>query len=148
MAVTTFAYSGVQGNVMAGTAGATDVDMQKWDLKHEINTFDKTTTADLGWDSTGAATQKVGGSFTFFYNPTKDPYLVLLIGPGATPTLKMYINKTDAIFFTGQALITGLSYSIAVKEGVPVVATFVNQGPWTLPVPAGLMAATQKGEAA
>jgi hypothetical protein len=125
-----FAYSGVQGNVLSG---ATDVDMQKWDLKHEINTFDSTTTADAGWDNTTGSTQKVGGSFTFFYNPAKFPYGAINLGPNANPTLTMYINKTAGSFFSGVALITGLSFGVAVKEGIPVVCSFVNKGPWTTP---------------
>ena len=91
--VTTFAYSGVEGNIIteAGTsAGGTtipggDVDMQKWDIKYEVNTFDKTTTADAGWDSTGCATKKVSGSFTFFHNPAKDPATVLGVDTGQFP---------------------------------------------------------------
>lgn len=125
-----FAYSGVQGNVLSG---AIDTDMSKWDLKHEINTFDSTTTGDAGWDNTTASTQKISGSFTFFYNPAKFPYGTLNLAPGATPTLKMFINETSGNFFTGVGLITGLSFSVAVKEGIPVTASFVNKGPWTLP---------------
>ena len=135
--ITTFAYSGVEGNIITevGTsAGGTtipggDVDVkQKWDIKYEVNTFDKTTTADAGWDSTGCATKKVSGSFTFFYNPAKDPATVLGVDTGQFPDVKMYINKTDNIFFSGQALITGLSYSVAViKRACQWSASFVKQ---------------------
>jgi hypothetical protein len=125
-----FAYAGTQGNVLSG---ATDVDMSKWEIKHGVNTFDSTTTADDGWDSTTASTMKLGGSFTFFYNPAKFPYGSLNLAPGSTPTLKLFINETSGNFFTGVALITDLSFAVAVKEGIPVTASFVNKGPWTLP---------------
>jgi hypothetical protein len=124
------AYSGVQGNVLSG---ATDVDMSKWDLKHETNSFDSTTTADAGWDDTTSSTQKVSGSFTFFYNPSKYPYGTIGLAPQSTPTLTMYINKTAGNFFRGTGLILGLSFGVAVKEGIPVTASFTSKGVWTLP---------------
>jgi hypothetical protein len=124
------AYSGVQGNVMAG---AIDVDTSGWNLKHTVNTFDSTTTADAGWDDTTASTQRIEGDFTFFYNKLKSPYAVLMVAPGATPILKLYINKTDGNFFTGLGQIVGVSYGVKTKEGFVVTANFTNKGPWTMP---------------
>ena len=125
-----FAYSGVQGNVFAG---ATDIDTSGWEFKHTVNTFDSTTTADLGWDDTTGATQRVEGSFTFFYNTAKYPYGTVGLSPGSTPALKLYINKTAGSFFSGLGLITGLSFGVKTKEGIPVTASFVNKGPWVMP---------------
>lgn len=124
------AYSGVKGNVLSG---ATDIDVQSWTLDHEINTFDSTTTADGGWDDTTPATQKISGSFDFFYNKAKYPYGALNIFPGATPTLKLFVNMTDGNFWTGAGLITKLSVKDKVKDGTVLTATFVNKGVWTVP---------------
>jgi hypothetical protein len=123
------AYSGIHANVLVG---ATDVDTSGWELKHEFNTFDSTTTADGGWDDTTTSTQKISGSITFFYNKTKYPY-GLPMGPGTVATLKLFISNVDGNFFTGSGLITGLSFGAKIKEGIALTASFVNKGVWTLP---------------
>lgn len=110
------------------------MDAASWSADHEVNTFDSTTTADAGWDSTTASTQKISGSFDFFYNPSKYPYGTPAgLSPGSTPTLTLYINKTAGNFLTGAALIIKLSFKGKTKEGFLVTASFVNRGPWTLP---------------
>ena len=153
--VTTFAYSGVEGNIITepgtssggGTIPGGDVDMQKWDIKYEVNTFDKTTTADAGWDSTGYATKKVK-RFVHVSSTippkTRQPFSESIQASFAD--VKMYINKTYNIFFSASdSSLTGLSYkSVAVKEGVPVVASFVNNGPWIVPSPASPLGSRSK----
>lgn len=127
------AFSGAYANVVSGT---TDMDAQGWTLDPEVNTFDSTTTADLGWDSTTASTSKVGGSFDFFYNPTKKPTGGAAgLTPGSVVTLTLYPNKnTDSgDTFSGSALITKLSLKSKVKDGFMVSASFVNRGAWTYP---------------
>ena len=124
------AYSGIQSNVLSG---ALDMDCATWKAVHKINTFDMTTTADAGWDNIGSSTQNITGSFDFFYNPAKYPYGTANLGPGSTPTLKLYVNQAAGNFLTGTALILELSFGIQTKDGFKVTASFQNKGPWTLP---------------
>ncbi len=125
------AYSGVGANILSG---AVDVDAQGWSADVSSNTFDSTTTADAGWDDETSATSRVEGSFDFFWNSTKTPTgSSVNLTPGSTPTLTLYVNKTDNISLTGKALIKKLSLKSKVKDGFLVTASFVNKGPWTLP---------------
>jgi len=124
------AYSGVTADVLV--AGA-DVDAQGWSADYEVNTFDSTTTADGGWDDTTQATQKLGGSFDFFYNSSKTPFGTLSVIPGTIAAMKLYVSLTDAKYLAGNGLITKVSLKSKVKDGFMLTASFVNKGVWTLP---------------
>lgn len=127
------AISGKNGYVLAGT---TNLDVQGWTLDPEVNTFDSTTTADGGWDDTTASTAKAGGSFDFFYNPSKKPTGATAgLTPGAVRALQLYIDEINSPseVFGGNALITKLSLKGKVKDGFLVTASFVNKGAWTYP---------------
>lgn len=127
------AISGKNGYVLSGT---TNMDVQGWSLDPEVNSFDSTTTADGGWDDETASTNKVSGSFDFFYNPTKKPTGAGAgLTPGSTPTLQLYIDEVNdpAELFTGKALIKKLSLKGKVKDGWLVTASFVGKGQWTYP---------------
>lgn len=126
------AYSGVASNVLVG---ATDVDTNGWSADLTVNTFDSTTTADLGWDDETAATKRIEGSFDFFYNPDKKPTggALNLAGGSIVDVLTLYINKTDDEKLSGKALIKKLSYKGKTKDGFLMTASFVNKGPWDLP---------------
>jgi len=123
------ALSGVLGKVVAG---ATDMDVSGWNGEFEVDTFDSTTTADAGWESTTAAAKKVSGSFDCFYNTAKKPTgSVAGLTPGNTVTLRL--DATTGESFTGSALITKLSIKSKAKESITVTASFKNIGPWTYP---------------
>ncbi len=125
------AYSGVNANVLSGTL---DVDAQGWSADVTVNTFDSTTTADLGWDDETSATSRVEGSFDFFYNPAKAPFGGSAnLSPGSTPSMTLYVNKPASIALTGTGLIKKVSLKSKVKDGFLLTASFVNKGPWTLP---------------
>lgn len=126
------AYSGVESNVLVG---ATDVDTNGWSADHSVNTFDSTTTADGGWDDETAATQRLEGSFDFFYNPDKKPTgsALNLKAGSIIDVLTLYINKTADEKLTGKALIKKLSFKGKTKDGFQMTASFVNKGVWTLP---------------
>ena len=123
------ALSGVLGKVVAG---ATDMDVSGWTLDPEVETFDSTTTADAGWESTTAAAKKISGSFDCFYNTAKKPTgSVAGLTPGNTVTLRL--DATTGESFTGSALITKLSIKSKAKESITVTASFKNVGAWTYP---------------
>jgi hypothetical protein len=123
------ALSGVNGKVLSG---AMDMDVTGWNLDHEIDTFDSTTTADAGWEDTTASAQKIAGSFDFFYNLAKKPTgATANLKAGATPTLHLQVQSGEEC--TGVALITKLSLKSKTKEGITITATFKNKGVWTLP---------------
>jgi hypothetical protein len=125
------AYSGVASNIFSG---ATDVDGSGWSIDYEVSTFDSTTTADLGWEDETSATQKITGSVDFFYNIAKKPTgATINMTPGATPTLKLWINVTGGDFFQGKGLIKKLSIKQKTKDGVMVTASFTSKGVWTVP---------------
>ncbi len=125
------AYSGVGGNV---NSGSTDMDVSGWSADHETSNFDSTTTADLGWEDETPATQKVSGSFDFFYNKNKKPTgSSANMRAGSTPTLTLYVNKADGELLTGLGLIKKLSIKTKTKDGVLCTATFTSKGVWTLP---------------
>src|SRR6516165_7334376 len=112
------AFSGVAANVISG---AVDIDAQGWQFDYEVNTFDSTTTADLGWDDETGATQKISGSFDFFYATAKKPTGAgANLKPGSTPTLFLWIVKPGGDNFTGIGLIKKLSIKSRVKEGIMV----------------------------
>lgn len=126
------AYSGVGGTVKVG---ALDADVQGYNFDYSVNTFDSTTTADAGWDDETPATQRLEGSFDFFYNKAKKPTGAMGITPGTTvAALTLNINETDGEAFTGKALIKKLSVKSKTKDGVTLTASFVNKGPWTIPI--------------
>ncbi len=125
------AYSGVGGNVLVG---AVDCDASGWNFDHSVNTFDSTTTADLGWDDETAATERIEGSVDFFYNKDKDPYSDMSMRPGTTVAqMTLYVNKDDDVKFQGKALIKKISVKTKTKDGVLLTASFMNKGPWTGP---------------
>ena len=131
----TSAFSGAYANVVSGS---TDMAASGWTLDPEANTFDGTTTADLGWDNNFAATSKASGTFDFFYNPTVRPTGSSAgLTPGLTATLTLYVNKSlyPSETFSGSALITKLSLKSKVKDGFMVTASFVSKGAWTYPSP-------------
>jgi hypothetical protein len=111
--------------------------MIEWDADVEIKELDTSTTADAGWESAIGGLKKVSGSFKFLYRapPNNPSGATAGISSGSTPTLTLYINKTllSTEYLTGQALITKLSYKIAVAGVAEVTASFRNRGPWTLP---------------
>ena len=127
------AYSGAYSNVVSGTL---DMDAQGWTADVEVSTFDSSTTADNGWESTTPALKKVSGSFDFFYNIAKKP---TGSGAGLTPgnsvTLTLYVDKNvnSGEILTGTALITKLSLKVKVKDGFIVTASYTSVGSWTLP---------------
>lgn len=124
-------YSGVQANVLIG---AVDADAMGWSADVEVNTWDSTTTADGGWDSTSPSTNKLSGTFDILYNTTKPPFGSLGLTQGTVITaLNLYINKTAGNFLTGGALITKVSVKAKIKEGIILTCSFVNRGVWTLP---------------
>lgn len=125
------ALSGTHANVFTGS---TDLDAGGWSADYEVDTFDSTTTADGGWDDETAATQKISGSFDFFYNPAKKPTGAAQgLIPGSTPTLTLWVNNPGGDSFTGKALIKKLSLKSKVKDGFLVTATWTNKGVWTVP---------------
>ena len=128
------AFSGEYANVVSGSL---DMDCQGWTADPEANTFDSTTTADLGWDDTTAATSKISGTFDFFYNVSKKPTGATAgLTPGSTvSSLTLYVNKSaySSETFSGKALITKLSLKSKVKDGFMVTASWVSKGAWTYP---------------
>lgn len=124
-------YSGVDGVVEVGSQ---DAEVSGWSADVSVNTYDSTTTADGGWDDESAATKRVEGTFNFLWKPTAPPTgSTLGLAVGAVVALHLYVSKTDDVELTGQALITKLSITSAVKDGVKVAASFVGKGAWTLP---------------
>jgi hypothetical protein len=123
------AISGVAGKVRSGS---TDMDVTGWTLDPEVDTFDSTTTADAGWESTTASAKKIGGSFDFFYNLTKKATGATAgLTPGNTVALARDVQSGET--FSGQGLITKLSIKSKTKEGITLTASFKNVGPWTYP---------------
>jgi hypothetical protein len=125
------AYSGTKANVKSGS---TDMDAGGWSADYEISTFDSTTTADGGWEDETAATQKISGSFDFFYNIAKKPTgSTANLTPGSTPTLTLYVNTVGGDALVGVALVKKLSLKSKVKDGFMVTASFTSKGVWTVP---------------
>src|SRR5882724_10725997 len=122
------ALSGINANVFIG---ATDVDASGWSADFEVDTFDSSTTADAGWADTTASQRKISGSFDFFYNPAKKPNSMMK--EGDTVALVLWVDEPGGDKFSGNALITKLSYKPKTKEGFGVTASFVNRGPWIMP---------------
>jgi hypothetical protein len=121
--------SGVAGKVVSGS---TDMDVSGWSGEFEVDTFDSTTTADAGWESTTAAAKKVSGSFECFYTLAKKPTGATAgLTPGSTVTLRL--DATSGESYTGSALITKLSVKSKAKESVTFTASFKNVGAWTYP---------------
>ena len=127
-------YSGWDGEVLAGTF---DCQVMEWGADVEIKELDTSTTADAGWESATGGLKKVSGTFKFLYRapPNNPTGSTAGLSEGATPTLKLYINKTllSTEFLTGVALITKLSFKNSVEGVAEVTASFRNRGPWTLP---------------
>lgn len=130
------AITGVNATVKIGTQ---NVDASGVNLDIEIDTFDTSTTADLGYADATGGLKKVSGSFDFFYNIAKKP-------TGASPGLGLVpgtiitgmVISIDAVndvgeTFTGNALITKLSLKSKVQDGWMITANFMGKGPWTLP---------------
>lgn len=125
------AYSGVQANIIVG---ATDLDVQGWNADVIANTFDSTTTADLGWDDETPATKRIEWTFDFFYAKTKPPFGTLGLVPGSVlSNMNMYINKDDDIKMVGTGLVKKVSLKVKVKDGFILTASGMSKGPWVLP---------------
>lgn len=126
------ALSGINSNVLIGS---NDIDSSGWSADIEANTFDSTTTADLGWEDTTPSTKKVSGSFDFLYNPAKKPTGATIgITPGTTiANLVLWIVNPGGDSLAGKALITKLSLKQKTAEGFTVTASFVSKGVWILP---------------
>lgn len=125
------ALSGVHANVISGS---TDMDASGWSADYEVSTFDSTTTADAGWEDETSATQKLSGSFDFFYNALKKPTgSTANLTPGSTPTLVLWVDNPGGDSWTGKALIKKLSLKSKVKDGFLVTASWTSKGIWTVP---------------
>lgn len=123
------ALSGVNGKVRSGV---TDMDVSGWTIDPEVETFDSTTTADAGWESTTAAAKKISGSFDFFYNTAKKPTGATAgLTPGSTVALALDVQSGET--YSGNALITKLAIKSKSKESITVTASFKNVGAWTYP---------------
>ncbi len=125
------AISGFKGKVLSGS---TDMDVSGYSYEFDNGGFDSTTTADAGWEDTNNGSNKISGSFDYFFNPAKNPWgAVANLAPNSTtyPTLKLYCD--DDKFATGLAKITKQSVKSATKEGITMTASFVSKGVWSLP---------------
>ena len=123
------ALSGVNGKVRAGV---TDMDVSGWTIDPEVETFDSTTTADAGWESTTAAAKKISGSFDFFYNVSKKPTGATAgLTPGNTVALALDVQSGET--YSGNALITKLAIKSKAKESITITASFKNVGAWVYP---------------
>lgn len=131
------AITGVNATVDIGT---TSVDASGVNLDIEIDTFDTSTTADLGYADATGGLKKVSGSFDFFYNIAKKPTGTAAGGLGlipgsiiATMTISVDSINNATEIFTGKALITKLSLKSKVQDGWMITCSFMGKGPWTLP---------------
>jgi hypothetical protein len=122
------AYSGVEGTVLIG---AVDMNVTGYSVDVEFGTFDATTTGDAGWQSMKRAIKKVSGSFDFFHDTSKNPYVSPLDVDATTPTLTFGLGNSKTL--TGPAIITKISKKSEVKDGIKYTASFESDGAWTFP---------------
>lgn len=122
-------YSGLDGTV---TAAGTDMDVTGFTADVEQATYDSTTTGDAGWEDVGYATQKVSGSFDFFFNTSKNPYAAPQSMLNRTP-VALVLAHGGGKTLSGNAAVTKLSVKSATKEGITMTASFTSKGVWTLP---------------
>lgn len=124
---------GKDGIVRIGATPVTIAETREWQLETTGETTDSTTmntaTSNGGWRTKVATLKMWSGSITCFWDPT-DTTGQQVLDAGVTVALKLYPegNTTGDIFFSGDAIVTGVTRSATLEGLVEAVFAFEGTG--------------------
>jgi predicted secreted protein len=127
---------GKDGIVRIGSTPVTIAETREWQLETTGETTDSssmnTVTSNGGWRTKVATLKTWAGSITCFWDPT-DTTGQQALDAGVSVDLKLYPegNTTGDAFFSGTAIVTGVTRSATLEGLVEAVFAFEGTGALT-----------------